>query len=571
MRSIPLVSSLPRQLTLALLASAVSFFSCSDDGTGSNDTDTGLTTGNPSGSTSSSTTGTQTGTSGTSTATNTGTTEPTQTSTSTGSSTGTTTSTSGTSTSTGSSTGSAGAGGAGGSMPGAGGSGGSMDGAGGGMGSGGMGGDMPGAGGMGGDMTGAGGMGGDMPGAGGMGGDVTPGGGDEDIRAFVENPGQSCDVGPMPGIDSLTEDDKLPDPFMKMDGTRMTDKSEWVCRREEILRQAFEFIYGEKPIPPEGTVTGTVSNSSISVDVSEGGGTQFSVNISLPNSGQAPYPAVIGFGGVGFSGELGSRGIATISFSAYTLGAENGGSGPKEGGFYDVYGSDHPAGLLVAWAWGISRIIDVLEQDPSVIDPTKLAVTGCSRFGKGAFVAGVLDNRMALTVPVESGVGGVPALRLIGQLDSSGEWPYHSISYQRWYSAENLGQFATANNAGGDTTSRLPVDMHEMIGLVAPRGLYIVDNPSTNYAGLNRNSSWVTANVGAKIYEALGVGDNITYQGASGGHCQWRDDYTAPLVANIEKFLLGNDTQTGGLEAGFQGPNPDEHYDWDVPTLGGEL
>lgn len=411
--------------------------------------------------------------------------------------------------------------------------------------------------------AGAGGQGGDGPG---------PSTGDGSIWDFVEDPGVDCPVPEMPSVASLTADAKLPDPFTKMDGTAMTDRSEWVCRREEILQQGYEFIYGEKPRTPKDAVSGSVSNNSISVEVDDGGSTSFSVTVTLPSSGSAPYPAVIGFGGIGFSSELGQRGIASINYSAYTVGAENGGSGPKEGAFYDVYGSDHPAGLLTAWAWGVSRILDVLEQDPSVIDPTRIGVTGCSRFGKGAFVVGVLDNRIALTVPVESGVGGTPALRLIGDLDSNGEWPYHAISYQRWYSAEKLGQFATANNAGGDTTDRLPVDMHEMIGLVAPRGLYIVDNPSTNYAGLNRNSAWVTANAGRAIYEALGVGDNISYQGASGGHCQWRAAYTPSLVASLEKFLLGDDSAaTGNFETDFNGPNPEDHYDWSVPTLAGEL
>ena len=169
-------------------------------------------------------------------------------------------------------------------------------------------------------------------------------------------------------------------------------------------------------------------------------------------------------------------------------------------------------------------------------------------------------------------MGGTPALRLIGNLDASGEWPYHAISYQRWFSPEQLGDFATANNANGDTTDKLPVNMHEMIGLVAPRGLYIVDNPSTTYAGLNRNSAWVTANVGAKIYEALGVPDNITYQGASGDHCQWRTAYTAPLVANLEKFLLGDaSAATGTFATDFSGPSADAHHDWTVPTLTGSL
>jgi hypothetical protein len=462
----------------------------------------------------------------------------------------------------------AGSGGAAGSGAGSGGAAGAGAASGGAAGSGAGSGGAAGAG-TGGALAGTGGGAGSGAGAGSGGGSGTGGG---DITTFVEDPGADCSIAAMPSADSLMADPKLPDPFKKMDGTAMTNKSEWVCRREEILRLGYEFIYGEKPRTPKTAVTGSVSNNSISVTVNDGGMTSFSVSVSLPSSGSAPYPAVIGFGGIGFSGELGSRGIASINYSAYTVGDENGGSGPKAGGFYDVYGSDHPAGLLVAWAWGVSRILDVLEQHPDVIDPKRIGVTGCSRFGKGAFVVGVLDNRIALTVPVESGVGGTPALRLIGNLDSGGEWPYHAISYERWFSQENLSEFATANNANGDTTDRLPVDMHEMMGLIAPRGLYIVDNPSTNYAGLNRNSSWVTANAGAKIYEALGVPDNITYQGASGGHCQWRSQYTAPLVANLEKFLLGDaSAATGTFESGFSGPNPEDHYDWSVPTLAGEL
>ena len=32
-----------------------------------------------------------------------------------------------------------------------------------------------------------------------------------------------------------------------------------------------------------------------------------------------------------------------------------------------------------------------------------MGVTGCSRFGKGAFVIGAFDQRIALTMPIESG------------------------------------------------------------------------------------------------------------------------------------------------------------------------
>src|SRR5690606_7307063 len=100
-----------------------------------------------------------------------------------------------------------------------------------------------------------------------------------------------------------------------------------------------------------------------------------------------------------------------------------------------------------------------------------------------------------------------------------GEWPYHGISYVRWLSEVALGPFTSGNSAGADDTALLPVDMHEMMALIAPRGLYIVDNPSTTYAGLDREAAWVTGNVGKMIFEGLGVGDHFSYQGASGGHC----------------------------------------------------
>jgi len=403
----------------------------------------------------------------------------------------------------------------------------------------------------------------------------TGGGGGGDEWGTLENPSASCTVGAMPSVGSLTANNKLPAPFKKMDGTAMTSKSEWRCRREEILRQGYEFIYGKKPATPASAVSGTVSGSQISVSVNDGGTATFKASVSLPTTGTAPYPAVITYSGVAsnLTTEMKNRGVAVISYQPYDVGSE---SSTGTGAFYSVYGRNHEAGLLTAWAWGVSRIIDVLEKNPGTIDPYKIAVTGCSRFGKGALIAGAFDGRVALTIPMESGIGGTPALRLIEQLDtySGAEWPYHAISYEPWFSPTKLGQFTTGNSASADNTNKLPVDTHEIMALILPRGLYIVDNPSTNYNGLDRNSAYATAAITVKVFEALGLKNNLTYQGASGGHCQWRTAYTAPLVANIEKFLLGNAsaaTGTFATDLGGTKPNPDSYMDFTVPTLSGDL
>ena len=177
----------------------------------------------------------------------------------------------------------------------------------------------------------------------------------------------------------------------------------------EIVKQLAKYIYGEKPIPPKGSVTGTVSTTSIPVKVTEGSKTtSFTATVNM-NGATMPAPAIISYG----AGASAPSGVARITFTAVEA---SGGSGAKTGPFFTYYGSNHPAGYMVAQAWQVSRIIDLLEQNPGVIDPYHVGVTGCSRNGKGAFAGGVFDNRIALTIPCESGIGGTPALRLKEQL-----------------------------------------------------------------------------------------------------------------------------------------------------------
>lgn len=392
--------------------------------------------------------------------------------------------------------------------------------------------------------------------------------GEEIAWGKKENPTAGlCPVGDFPGYNELEANNKLPDPFMKLDGTRMTSKSEWACRREELYQQALHYLYGEKPVPSEGSVTGSVSTSKIEVKVNDGDHRcSFSCSVDM-NGATAPAPAIIHLDGV--STPI-PRGVAKIILNA---------NHPehkvlKEGPFFDCYGPKHSAGYCTAWAWQVSRIIDVLEQHPDIIAPYRIGVTGCSRFGKGAFICGVLDNRVALTLPFESGAGGTVALRLIEVLDPTGEFAYNCIGgITYWLSEVELSAFSSGNNPQGDNTNRLPIDMHEMMALIAPRGLYIIDNPSASISWADQNAAWVTANVGKKIFEALGVGDHITCVSTSGGHCSWRSGYDASYTAMIDKFLFGKEaTETGTFHTEARNPpNPEDHYDWDVPELDGEL
>ena len=122
----------------------------------------------------------------------------------------------------------------------------------------------------------------------------------------------------------------------------------------------------------------------------------------------------------------------------------------------------------MAWAWGVSRIIDVIEQSGgSILRADATGVTGCSRFGKGAFVIGAFDQRIALTMPIESGSAGVPIFRGI---PGEGAQSLSSAYGEQPWLGDAFGSFTGSPN-------RLPVDTHEMVAMVAPRGLFIMDNP----------------------------------------------------------------------------------------------
>src|SRR4051812_2153530 len=79
------------------------------------------------------------------------------------------------------------------------------------------------------------------------------------FNAAVEDEGAGCPV-TLPG--STASNAKLPDPFTRIDGSRITTTDDWRCRREEIKKLAERSVYGTKPGKP-ATVTGTVSRTNI--------------------------------------------------------------------------------------------------------------------------------------------------------------------------------------------------------------------------------------------------------------------------------------------------------------------
>jgi hypothetical protein len=375
--------------------------------------------------------------------------------------------------------------------------------------------------------------------------------------APVEDEGADCQVS-LPG--SLTASSRLPDPFRKVDGARISTKADWRCRRAEIKKLSERYVYGEKPRKPT-TVTGTVSNSSVTVNVTENGRSAgFSARVELP-SGTGPFPAVIVLGGFGAdTATIKAAGAAVINYDPLAVGREGTPRNNKQGAFYSVYGSSSSTGLLAAWAWGASRIIDVIEQSGgTVLKADAVGVTGCSRYGKGALAVGAFDQRIALTMPIESGSAGLPIFR--GIPGESGAQPLSSAYGEQPWLGDAFNSF-TGNPAN------LPVDTHETVAMIAPRGLFVMENPHIDWLGARSGS--VGALAGAEVYKALGAGANMTYWSdvQDGTHCASRPEWRTPLQQHIQKFLRNTGSTTGTFRiASRKAGNLAEWRDWQTPTL----
>lgn len=203
----------------------------------------------------------------------------------------------------------------------------------------------------------------------------------------------------------------LPDPWTFVDGRQVRTEADWACRSFQLRELFQKYELGYKP-PQPPIFMSTFSNNSLSIKagVAQNRVIDFSVPITYPNntsvSGTSgPFPAVIVYDAVSIP--IPSQ-VAVITLNVDEIAQQDSTASRGIGLFYELYGNTTTtAGALMAWSWAVSRIIDSLEAHPEAnIDTRKLAVTGCSRNGKGALVAGAFDERIALTIPQESGSGG---------------------------------------------------------------------------------------------------------------------------------------------------------------------
>ena len=122
------------------------------------------------------------------------------------------------------------------------------------------------------------------------------------------------------------------------------------------------------------------------------------------------------------------------------------------------------ASAIGAWAWGLSQMLDYLETVPE-IDADKAAVFGHSRLGKTALWAAVEDTRFKFAHVNDSGCGGAaPNRRLFGETLFC--MCSNSAGFGHYWFTEYVNDICL-------TPEKLPVDQHQLIALVAPRGVAV--------------------------------------------------------------------------------------------------
>jgi hypothetical protein len=310
----------------------------------------------------------------------------------------------------------------------------------------------------------------------------------------------------------------LPDSLATADGSVVTTAEAWRNQvRPQTLRIFREQVYGVRPVGKPADFAAKVTR--VDPQALDGMATLKAIEITYsgphgigrihpvvitPNAAKKPAPAflLINFNppdpllpknqnGAWPVREIIARGYATASFDFTEVDPD------RPDGFKDgvralfANNPDDPQawGALSAWGWAASRVLDYLETDPA-INAKRVAVIGHSRAGKAALWCGAEDERFSLVISNNSGCAGAAISRTkrgesIANITS--RFPYwFCLNYRKYAGKEN----------------DLPVDQHQLLGLIAPRLLYVAS--ATDDAWADPQSEFQSAVLAGRVYALFG-------------------------------------------------------------------
>lgn len=411
------------------------------------------------------------------------------------------------------------------------------------------------------------------------------------ITALGAVPALAKEPAPMPvvGVTTRTEVDQLPvvtelpDPFLFADGTRVKSKQDWPRRQAELKELIQTYEYGHlPPVPPGGAVTvkpapeyqappRTGSNKDNTPPVAPdpvpagarmekflmtvagpgGKSVQFHLMLTLPR-GDGPFPVIVRgdlcWGRVkpDIAANIAARGYALADFDRTEIVPDK--KGERNVGLYLVY-PDGDFSASAAWAWGYHRVIDYL-LTRSEIDKAKIGITGHSRGGKTTILAGLMDDRITLTVPNNSGCGGAGCFRY--QAPKSEDIAAITKNFPFWFQPK-FTQFI-------GKIDRLPIDQHSVKAAFAPRALLTCEALGDLWA--NPEGAQVTYAAAKEVYDWLGAGDKQAIHYREGKHEQNEDDWNT-LMDFADQLYFGKKPKAEFNVMKF--PNAPKPWSWTAP------
>ena len=300
--------------------------------------------------------------------------------------------------------------------------------------------------------------------------------------------------------------------------------------------------------------TSYITDNTLIVDVTVGGETlTLKSGIHYPTTGQPPYALMIGTSMLSLPKPLfENRPIATMNYHEAQVNDYSQWKPHHERGehnFDRLYPQLKDNGAYSQWAWGLSRLIDGLEQlgpEKTKINVKRIGVSGCSYAGKMSLFCGAFDERVALTIAQEPGGGGAASWRYnchVDSVENLDRTDYH------WFKESMREQFH------GDSVYLMPYDHHELVSMICPRALLVLGNP--DYRWLADESAYVSLNAARKVWSHLGIADRMGYSIVGGHpHCMLPESQYPEVGAFLDKFLLdktGIDTDNIRIAPDFEG------------------
>lgn len=404
-------------------------------------------------------------------------------------------------------------------------------------------------------------------------------------------------------VDAIKKMESLPDPstytektqyapdLLKMlDGTEVKTKEQWETRRQEISCILQRYMYGIWRDGSEDKVTYAYDekNNQITITVSRNDAKgSFTASCIIPE-GPAPeggWPVVIEDGfGAGTGNEFYTKnGYAYIGYNYTDLASDD---TSRKGVFYDLYPYGdtwkEQTGTCMAWAWGASKILDALFDGAALelgINPNIAIMTGVSRCGKAAAVAGAFDERFKFSMPVCSGFGGLTTGRYVSNGHTYSLLPEFAndpkagglASLDAWTSSGGNEPIGSIQYAGYlcdaytafDSYLKCPFDAHYLAALSAQPDRMLMMVTGINSDMWNAPPGlWLTYVSAKPAFDLIGAADNFGIQ----MHLDLHGIETIDLL-KMNAFLKNNLYETEPDTSKWDAPWNEVNKDWKLSDL----